>query len=424
MNTIRIRPAHPSRIHYFFVFLLSAGIGFSLSPASPDISSTPIIPTYPASRVIHDNRIEAVFTLDGYVNRLVSDIENAEHSVAIDAYILGGEAGMAIARALLARNQDGLDVRVLLDRHLGAVDVLQSETERVLTFLTKQGVPLRFSVTLNGGWIRHRWSEDHHKLALIDDRVVYVGGTNVADLFATYQDLMLRVEGDLARDVRQQFEYDWYWAGHPEQADRNFRGDAFVGNGLIECESRAGLSTVRMVGNGIGRQSLEGSIINAIDSATTSIRIQLHQFNRVPILDAVIRAAERGVDVKVLLDPSNLDNFIPYMKWGPRGIFNAYAANRLISYGIAVKFAVPEENFEAYHMKFGIFDDRVALVGTPNWTHLGTTRNSETMLEIGGGTIVTDLTQWFDGAWELRAEHPSVGYVSRVIGFFYRQFFK
>jgi phosphatidylserine/phosphatidylglycerophosphate/cardiolipin synthase-like enzyme len=46
-------------------------------------------------------------------------------------------------------------------------------------------------------------------------------------------------------------------------------------------------------------------ITDAIDSATSSIRLQAYNFTAAPILQALVSAKKRGVDVQVILDKSN-----------------------------------------------------------------------------------------------------------------------
>lgn len=367
----------------------------------------------------HDNLTEPVFTLPAYAQRLVADIGRARTSVHMDCYTMGGKHGERIARALIARKKDGLDVRVLLDRHLGTVGSLLSECKRVLRMLTEGGVPVRFSVTRKGSGLRRR-VVDHCKLSVIDGGLAYVGGTNIADMFEKYNDLMIRFEGPAAGVVDRQFEHDWWLAENPDA--RPERDVAFTAQGQLENGSKPGLATIRVVGTGPGRLTFHAALLNEIRSAKRSIEVQLHQLNHDPVIDELVAASQRGVAVRVLLDPTDLENFIPLMTDGPRGMWNAHAVMRLREGRVPVKFVDLGGVFDAYHMKLGIFDGRVLLVGSPNWDRRGSQVLTETALEVAGGPAVRAVHAWFDGNWERTPEEAEVGYFARLVSYLLRTF--
>jgi cardiolipin synthase len=367
----------------------------------------------------HDNATEPVFTLAAYTDRLVADIARARKSIHMDCYTMGGKYGERIAKALIARKREGLDVRVLLDRHLGTVGSLKSECKVVLAMLQDGGVAVRFGATRKGSGIRRR-VVDHCKLAVLDGAVTYVGGTNIADIFEKYNDLMIRVDGPTAAVVDRQFEHDWFVAGNPDAPLP--RDVEFTGAGQLENRSKPGLATIRVVGTGPGRVTFHGALLNEIRSAKRSIEVQLHQLNHDPVIDELIAAARRGVAVRVMLDPTDIENFIPMMTDGPRGMWNANAVMRLREGNVPVKFVALEGVFDAYHMKLGLFDGTVLLVGSPNWDRRGSQVLTETALEIAGGPAVAAVRTWFEGNWEKTPEQAEVGYFARLVSFLLKNF--
>lgn len=399
-------------------FLTAVGAVVASQPLPQQVDEGP--PRLPAPVATHGNRVEPVFGMKPYVDRLLVDIAAAERSVYVNCYVLGGEHGLRIAEALGRRHADGLDVRLLLDRHLGTGGKFRKEAKVVARRLDELGVPWRRSRTRSGSGLRQR-VVDHNKLAVIDAQVAYVGGTNVSDTWARYNDLMMRVQGPAAGAVHQQHRFDWALAGDPDrdlpEVDLEYRGQ-----GLPASGSPAGLSTVTLVGTGPGRRSFEGALLNALRSAQTSIEVQVHQLHHDGALDELIRAHQRGVAVRVFLDPTNIDNLVPLIRKGPRGVFNAYAVTRLREAGVPVRFVKVGETFDAFHMKLGLFDGRVLLVGTANWDRRAANVLSETVLEISGGPAVTQVRRWFDGNWESRGVEPSVGYFAQVANWLMRMF--
>lgn len=403
---------------------LSAVLSLGLAAVAfvPSGAHAQTIPPLPSLEPTHGNVLEPIFELRPYVNSLMRDIAHARKSVYVDYYILGGEIGREVGKLLRKKHQEGIDVRIMLDPHLGIVGRLKDQVRTMVRFLEREKVPFRRSVIRKAGPVLHSWSEDHNKLVIIDQEVAYVGGANISDQFVSYNDLMLRTSGPVVSRIVQQYLHDWELAGNPELAKTIVTDITFEGEGLLEPGSQEGTSTVRLVGTGIGRRTYEGALLNAIRSATTSIRVQLHQLNHDPVLDELIAAKERGVRVQALLDPTNIDNYIPLVNMGPRGILNAYAVTRLQEAMVDVRFVKLREPFDAYHMKLGIFDDHNMLVGTANWDYLATRSATETVLEVAGGPAIERISAWFDRSWENDSETPQVGYIAHVINWMYRLF--
>lgn len=377
----------------------------------------------PSLEPTHDNDLFPIFGMERYMGNLEEDIHEAKKSVYIDLWCLGGESGLRIARHLARKTKQGIDVRVMLDPGLGVLPALKVEGKQVLEYLQAEQVPMRTPRTRPAGWIIRTHTEDHNKLSVIDGKVAYVGGTNIADRFKAYNDLQIRCRGPVVGQLEQQFLHDWEVAGKPAReplpSDLRYTGTGMLAYGSTKKQ----LATVRLVGTGIGRLTYHDALINLLKSARSSIRVQVHQLGHDPVLDEIIAAKDRGVDVQVLLDPTNIDNFVPLFGRGPRGIFNAYAVKRLQEAGVAVRFLEVDPDHSAYHMKLGIFDDEWVFVGTANWTHLESETNTETNLELAGGRLPKILRDSFDKLWIEATVEPEVGYLARLINYLYRKFY-
>jgi len=107
------------------------------------------------------------------------------------------------------------------------------------------------------------------------------------------------------------------------------------------------------------------------------------------VLDAVVRAAARGVDVRVLLDDFRLGD--------ERARLNAPAAGYLADRGVAVRVWVGSTG-RASHSKLLIGDDTV-LCGSGNWTPGGFDRNGELALRVASRALADDLGRRFLQGW-------------------------
>jgi phosphatidylserine/phosphatidylglycerophosphate/cardiolipin synthase-like enzyme len=369
--------------------------------------------------------VRPVFGLSAFVDELCTLVNTAQHRVYADFYVMGGAVGRTLAEALIQRHAEGLDVRLLLDGHLGTCWPLRPEALPVKAVLDRSGVPMRLAATRRGGRIVRRRVADHNKLIVADGTASCVGGTNVTDLVERFEDLAMRVDGPICADLERQFLHDWALAGHiPSQTtdgrDVHDTDLCFDDSGLLGHASIDGLASVRLVGTGPGRLTFKGALLNAIDSAERFIDVHVHQMDDANAVAALVRAHQRGVSVRVVLDPIELHHYIPGLRYAPRATVNAYAVATLGRMGVPVRFVRLDGRRLAYHMKLALFDRSVLLTGTANWTRRSMEVLTETAFEIAGGPAVADLQAWFDAGWRDRTDPAAVGLQSRALDAVFR----
>jgi phosphatidylserine/phosphatidylglycerophosphate/cardiolipin synthase-like enzyme len=129
--------------------------------------------------------------------------------------------------------------------------------------------------------------------------------------------------------------------------------------------------------------SCQSLIVEAIDRTTHSLRIQAYSFTSAPIAAAVKRAKERGVDVKVILDKSQLSQ---------RYTSATFLRNAGIEVVIDTKPAIA-------HNKVMIFDDAAVFTGSFNFTKSAQARNAENGILIRGDA---GLTKAYAENWAAR----------------------
>ncbi len=162
------------------------------------------------------NDVELMGDTDTVLERLVQDIDAAEHHCHLLFYIwLDDHAGRLVAAALERAAQRGVACRVLLD-DVGARSFLRSATSRRMV---ESGVQVVRSLpaSLLRVFVARLDMRNHRKLAILDGRVGYTGSQNIASAsfapkpkFAPWVDCMLRVEGPAVHDLQEIFINDWY----------------------------------------------------------------------------------------------------------------------------------------------------------------------------------------------------------------------
>ena len=124
-----------------------------------------------------DNQIDIITDGYAYFPELLKDIAEAQDHIHLDLYIIEDDAlGRVVADALMDKARQGVEVRLIYD-DVGCWKVNHSFFEQ----LRDAGVevapflPVRFpSFTSKANY------RDHHKIIVIDGKVGYVGGMNVA----------------------------------------------------------------------------------------------------------------------------------------------------------------------------------------------------------------------------------------------------
>lgn len=129
--------------------------------------------------------------------------------------------------------------------------------------------------------------------------------------------------------------------------------------------------------------SCQDLLVSAIDQTRSQLRVQAYSFTSAPIAAAIKRAKDRGVDVKVILDKSQVSQ-----KYS--------GATYLRNAGIEV--AIDTEPAIA-HNKVMIFDDKAVFTGSFNFTKAAQQWNAENGIIVRGDDA---LTKAYLANWEKR----------------------
>ena len=124
-------------------------------------------------------------------------------------------------------------------------------------------------------------------------------------------------------------------------------------------------------------------IVTAIDSAQSSILVMAYSFTSPQIAEALSEAFQRGVDVKILIDKSQLKEKYCQL-------------SLLLQKGIPVFI---DSARGLAHNKVMIFDNRYVLSGSFNFTRAAESKNAENILLIEDPS----LAQIYKNNWDERA---------------------
>ncbi|MBZ5859545.1 phospholipase D-like domain-containing protein [Flavihumibacter profundi] len=136
------------------------------------------------------------------------------------------------------------------------------------------------------------------------------------------------------------------------------------------------------------------SITDAINSATESLRIKMFLFNDPDLIEAVIAAKKRGIEVKVMLNPARRDGEEE----------NKETRKMLEDGGIAVKDSNP--NFGLTHEKSMVVDNRLAFIKSLNWETKNLTETRDYAIVTSHPHEVEEVIMCFEADWDRRDFNP------------------
>lgn len=107
------------------------------------------------------------------------------------------------------------------------------------------------------------------------------------------------------------------------------------------------------------------------------------------ILEDLINAKKRGLDVRVLLEKSSWDSTL--------NVYNQEFIDSLTKYGITASLDSPSTTT---HVKCVVFDGESALLGSTNWTTSALEYNNEINLQINDEEICRQIEEYINNLWE------------------------
>ena len=131
-------------------------------------------------------------------------------------------------------------------------------------------------------------------------------------------------------------------------------------------------------------------ILEAINAAKISIRHKVYLFtdSRQDVIDALIAAKARGVDVKILLEREPNGG----VALNTTVFLKLKAANLNVQYTKAFKFVY-------VHEKSFVIDDKIAVISTANTTGSSYSSNREYQVKLENPDLVQEIANVFDADW-------------------------
>lgn len=286
-------------------------------------------------------------------------ISKAKHYIHIEYYKWYNDSiGRHILDELVRAAQRGVKVRILYDA-FGCSGEEPDVNDDFIAYYRSLGLDLVGWDPMHFPYVNHALHRLHRKMVVIDGRMVYTGGLNIADYYmhgkpeiGKWADMHARLEGPIVDEYQRLFADMWYKETGEYLDSLAYRSPEVH----LYDKLKEGYEAF-VVDREPGKKSarIRQSYISCLDNAQERVRI----INPYVILVSSVRKAlrrciERGVEVEILLGHKG-DNLISEVSTA-REIYNL--ARR------GAKVWLCKECF--HHDKVMIIDDELCTVGTAN----------------------------------------------------------
>ena len=281
---------------------------------------------------------------------MLRDINNATDHIHLQFFKFESDyICQRIGTALAAKASQGVEVRLLYDHLINLPNQWYYRT------LERQGVQTcGFGRTCLPLLRKHDNYRNHRKVVVIDGRIGYLGGMNIAKRYlegldwGPWCDTQMRIEGPAVAQLQHAFLADWCHATRQLPAlDRYFPAPQPCGTQHIEIVTSGPLGPGPVIMHRTAQ---------LLDQSRDYVYLESPYFIPTPeVMQALCSAARRGVDVRLLI-PSRSD----------RGVFLLPASKSYVEQALDAGVRVGFFTGGFLHSKTIVSDDKVANISSAN----------------------------------------------------------
>ncbi|MCH5174912.1 MAG: cardiolipin synthase [Prevotellaceae bacterium] len=302
---------------------------------------------------------------------------------------------------LVQKAKEGVEVRALYDAFGNAsnnkpIKSAMHDSIRALGIDLVKFSPLTFP------WVNRIIPRDHRKIVVIDGKIAYTGGMNVADYYidgipeiGDWHDMHMRVEGEAVNDLHEIFCKMWYkstgeylmgekyFPQHPTNvADASSTNISASDRQITHCNQRISIVDRDPKYTADAIRDLFSEMLNTAQHKVLIINPYFVPTHRVR--KALKKAVDRGVDVQILLSAKSDIPLTPEA--------SHYVGNNLAKRG--AKVYLYHGGF--HHTKIMMVDDLYCTVGSSNMDSRSLRCDYEVNTVIFSKDVTAELTDLFN----------------------------
>lgn len=387
----------------------------SVDPTDVLARHTAVVESVTESPLTKGNRVTLLTDGQATYAAMFTAIQKAGDHINLESYIIeDDETGRAFADLLLKKHAEGVEVHVIYDS-LGSMNTPDSFFKR----LRDGGIQVVEFNPVNPLKAGEKWqliNRDHRKILIVDGTVAIIGGINISKVYSSFplkrkknekapihwRDTDIQVEGPAVAEFQKLFLDTWAKQKGPVLSGQNFFPYQSPKNALSAAFNtppvpkgkkvgsfdlkEKGTALVRVVGSTPGELNRIPFImyVSAISFSERSIHMTNSYF--IPddqIVKALADAAERGVDVRIILPGVTDSSLVLHAQR------HHYAG--LLKSGVKIY----EHATSLLHAKTATIDSVWSTVGSTNMDFLSLLNNDEVNAVILSREFAAEMEKVF-----------------------------
>lgn len=307
-------------------------------------------------------------------------VAQARHHIHVETYIFADdELGRKFATLLIEKKRQGVEVRVIYDA-IGSIETTGSFFED----LRAGGVEVIQFQPLNPvrTWFWQFHNRDHRKIIVVDGRIAFTGGLNISEAYSAasstkpgpeaglkegWRDTHVQIEGPVVEQFQRLFLETWAQLQGKLDAPRAHYYPELTpcGDHLVSAVASSGLKE--------RDEAIFKTYLTAIENASKRVWItQAYLLPPKKLSDALISAARRGVDVRIVVPGFSDSKLVLHA--------SHHEYEGLLKGGVRLF----ESNDALLHAKTALIDDSLAIIGSANLDYRSFLHNNEVTAVIIG----------------------------------------
>lgn len=361
----------------------------SVNPTDVLERHTAVVESVTESPLTKGNKISLLADGQATYTAMFKLIKAARIQINLESYIIeDDEVGRKFAALLLEKQAQGVQVNIIYDS-VGSMNTPAA----FFQLLRDGGIQVVEFNPLNPLTAGTDWElnqRDHRKIMIADNKVAIIGGINISKVYSSsplkrkrkanspihWRDTDIQIEGPAVAELQKLFLDSWLKQKGPKLPAVNYP----------KTTGEKGSALVRVIGSTPGETNRIPFIVyvSAISFAEHSIHLTNSYF--IPdeqIVKALVEAAGRGVDVKIIL-PGITDSKLAL-----------YAQRHYYSELLRAGVKIYEHKTSLLHAKTAVIDKVWSTVGSTNLDFLSLLSNDEVNAIILSTEFAVEMEKMF-----------------------------